>query len=200
MMHRNHTKYSLLGLLLLGLTLGPLALPATAQSLESQPGYVDFQRFGAFSEDDLTVEVNLGGALLRMLATTLEDEEEEFARLLREIQGLRVNIFKLPEGEADAAQRNISRVVSSLKKSGWEAVVRIKDEQDLHLLILPSEDRIAGLLAVFADPGETIGFVNIVGNFDPEKIARLGQQLDLPPLSQLGKGIQDKKIVEGETP
>ena len=180
-------------LVLLGLALGAATLPCTAQSLESQPGYVDFQRFGSFSDDDLTVEINLGGALLKMLAVTLEDEEEEFAQLLAGLRGLRVNIFKLPEGNADAAQGNIRNVVRDLKGHGWEAVVRIKDEQDLHLLILPAGDKIAGLLAVFAEPGETVGFVNIVGDFDPAQIARLGKQFDLPSLSQMGSSKKKKK-------
>ena len=186
-------------LVLLGLALGALAWPATAQPLESQPGFVDFQRFGSFSDDDLTVEINLGGALLKMLAVTLEDEEEEFAQLLAGLKGLRVNIFKLQAGDAGVAQGNIRNVVRDLKNRGWEAVVRIKDEQDIHLLILSSGDQISGLLAVFVEPGETVGFVNIVGNFDPAQIARLGKQLDLPPLSQLG-GAKNGKVEKEATP
>ncbi len=181
---------------LLGLALGVLAWPATAQPLESHAGYVDFQRFGSFSDDDLTVEINLGGALLKMLAVTLEDEEEEFAQLLAGLKGLRVNIFKLQAGDAGVAQGNIRNVIRDLKSRGWEAVVRIKDEQDIHLLILPSGDQISGLLAVFVEPGETVGFVNIVGNFDPAQIARLGKQLDLPPLSQLGAAKHGKNEKE----
>jgi len=79
--------------------------------------------------------------------------------------------------------------------------VRIKDDADLHLLILPEGDHIAGLLAVFAEPGESVGFVNIVGNFDPAQIARLGRQLDLPPLALMGAEAekrQDKKSAEKE--
>jgi len=155
---------------------------ATAQRVEELPGFVDFGRFGHFDLDDLTVEINLGGGLLKMLSSAVEDEDGDFAELLHGLSLVKVNIFKVPN--TATANEALQATVNQLRSDGWEAVVSIRDKQNLHILLRTDGDSIQGLLAAFSDD-ESFGMVNIVGNFDPEQIGRLARQLDIGALEDL---------------
>lgn len=159
---------------------GLLVTPAAAQSVEDLPGFVDFESFGEFDLDALKIEVNLGGSLLRMLSGALEDEDGEFAELLRRLSLVKVNVFEA--GGAPEARGKLRGVLRELRRDGWEAVVSIRDDENLHILLRSDGEKILGVLAAFSDD-ESFGLVNIVGDFDPEQIGRLARQLDLEPLA-----------------
>lgn len=154
--------------------------PALAQDVENLPGFVDFESFGEFDLDALKIEVNLGGSLLRMLSGALEDEDGEFAELLRRLSLVRVNVFEA--GGATEARSKLRGVLRELRRDGWEAVVSIRDDENLHILLRSDGEKILGVLAAFSDD-ESFGLVNIVGDFDPEQIGRLARQLDIEPLA-----------------
>ena len=156
------------------------ASSAVAQSPQDLPGFVDFESFGEFDLDALKIEVNLGGSLLRMLSGAVEDEDGEFAELLRRLSLVKVNVFEA-EGAVDARGK-LRGVLSELRSSGWETVVSIRDDENLHILLRSDGEMILGVLAAFSDD-ESFGLVNIVGDFDPEQIGRLARQLDIEPLA-----------------
>jgi len=158
---------------------------------EEMPGYVDFESFGSFDPNDLTVEINLGGSLLNLLSGALEGEEDEFSQLLSSLKLIRVNAFELPEGRQSAAER-MNSTITELRRQGWETIVRIRQEEEIHILILSDDDLILGLLATWADPAGSVGMVNIVGNFDPALLARLARQLDIGVLENVDLGSLDK--------
>ena len=172
----------LVALICLFLTAG--GAPLGAQSLQELPGFVDFESFGEFDLDDLTVEINLSGSLLKMLSSAVQEDDGEFAQLLRGLSAVRVNIFEVPAGEAGSSLRT---AVGSLRDRGWEAVVSIRDDENLHILLKTEGDKIQGVLAAFSD-AKSFGLVNIVGDFDPEQIGRLARQLDIVPLQDLDLG------------
>lgn len=173
-----------LGLLAIFLAFSSLA-PASAQPLvEEMAGYVDFERFGSFDLDDLKVEINLGGSLLNLLSGAVEAEDDEFSKLLKSLKLIKVNVFELPAGARAAADR-MNETVKDLRRQGWESIVRIRQEEEIHILIRSDEELILGLLATWADDSGNVGMVNIVGDFDPAQIARLARQLDIGPLEDV---------------
>ena len=196
---KRETRLTKLGniALLLSLSVVAAATVASAQQSEQRmlpeemPGYVDFERFGSFDLDDLTVEINLGGNLLNLLSGALEGEEDEFSQLLSSLELIRVNVFELPEGRQSAAER-MNSTVTELRRQGWETIVRIHQEEEIHILIRSDDDLILGLLATWADPAGSVGMVNIVGNFDPALLARLARQLDIDALENVDLGSLDK--------
>ncbi len=158
---------------------------SSAQSVEDLPGFVDFEAFGDFDIDDLKVEINLGGSLLKMLSSAVEDESGSFADLVRGLSLVKVNIFEA--GGARAAEDQLRGAMRSLRREGWETVVSIRDEENVHILLRTDGDRILGVLAAFSD-AESFGLVNIVGEFDPEQIGELARELDIDALEGLDLG------------
>ena len=196
---KRESRLATLGNIALFLSLGVVAAATAASAQQSErrmlpeglPGYVDFERFGSFDLDDLTVEINLGGNLLNLLSGALEGEEDEFSQLLSSLDLIRVNVFELPEGRQSAAER-MNSAVTDLRRQGWETVVRIHQEEEIHILIRSDDDLILGLLATWADPAGSVGMVNIVGSFDPALLARLARQLDIDALEDVDLGSLDK--------
>ncbi len=169
--------------------------PAQAQSVESLPGFVDFESFGEFDLDALKIEINLSSSLLSLLSGAIEEDDDEFSGLLRKLSLSKVNVFEAAgAGEASSKMRSALR---QLRTDGWEAVVSIRDAENLHILLRTDNDKILGLLAAFSDE-DSFGLVNIVGDFDPEQIGRLARQLDIEPLSGLDLSGASKSGVNNE--
>lgn len=164
------------------IALGPVAAQPSPPPVAELPGFVDFARFGELDPGDLTIEINLSGALLSMLATALEEEDDEFARLVRTLRLVKVNVFETAGTEE--SRTRAAAAIGRLRAEGWEAVVSIRDEEDLDILVRTDGERIQGLLATFG--GErSFGLVNIVGELDPAQIGRLARQLGIEPLEDL---------------
>ncbi|MEM1245960.1 MAG: DUF4252 domain-containing protein [Acidobacteriota bacterium] len=181
---------SLVTALVFALSAVALATPAAAQDIELLPGFVDFESFGDFDLDDLTVEINLGNGLLKMLSGAVAEEDGEFGELLQGLRLIKVNIFEA-DGAKDASD-SLRGALRELRRDGWETVVSIRDEENLHILLRTQGESILGVLAAFSDD-ESFGLVNIVGNFDPEQIGRLARQLDIEPLEDLDLSGMNKR-------
>lgn len=175
-----------LAALVLALTMGLGGASAGAQtSLTKLPGYVDLSRFLGSAQEQPNIEVNLSGGLLTMLSEAVKDEDPEFADLLSKLKLVRVRLFEHKEGEKAVSVASAWKLLDQLESQGWEAVVRVRDDQDqVCILVRPAEKAIAGLVALFVDEDQT-GVVNIVGDFDPVQLGRLGRRLHIDPLQAL---------------
>ena len=61
---------------------------------------------------------------------------------------------------------------------------RERDEQ-VHVYIKSTKDKINGRVIMAVEYGDEVAFVNIVGEFDLNSIARLGDKFDIPGLDSL---------------
>ncbi|MDY7093425.1 MAG: DUF4252 domain-containing protein [Acidobacteriota bacterium] len=177
----------------------------TVRSLTAEPGYVDLALLPQVRDAEPTIEVNLSGTLLNLLAESMRGEDEDFAILLSGLRSIRVRIFDQskeggPAAPTEAVAGQIRSLSNRLSRDGWESVVRVRDESNqIHILLRTANDSIAGLVALFSDPEGSFGFINIVGDFDPQRLGRLARQLNLEPLAALDAGGGDNSQ-EAEQP
>ncbi len=183
-----------LGAVLLATALAASAAAAAAsgqpptRELRQEPGFVDLEAFGDFDPDAIKLEINLGGALLRLLGSAVEEEDGEFAQLLRSLRSIQVVVYDAQKVEAEGTSGRIRGVIRDLQRGGWESVVTVRDQGSMNLLVRSNDELILGLLATFTDDEGSLGFLNIVGDFDPVQIGRLARQLDLDALDGLDLG------------
>jgi hypothetical protein len=74
-----------------------------------------------------------------------------------------------------------------LDKKGWERIVRVReDDSNVDIYLLPSEsyESILGIVVMVAEDEEAI-FVNIVGEINPDDVARLGDHFDIEELHDI---------------
>jgi hypothetical protein len=176
-----------------------------AQALIQDPGFVDFDRLGV-DPAEATLEINLEGALIRLVAEAMRGEDGGFAELLSGIKAIRVLSFSWEEeasqpGGAATSSARRSKVRSILERAGtaarelsddgWRPVFRVREGGDhIDLYLREVGDAIAGVWVVVAEDGESVTMVNIVGHLDPAQLGRLGSSLRIDPLEALGRMAQ----------
>jgi hypothetical protein len=170
-----------------------LALPAVAeldgpppapQKLADQPGYVPFAELGLFSRDDASVEINLEGPLLRMVASGARGSDPDFASVIANLKSIQVRVFPVAVTAQETVKGKVGRATRWLEDRGWMPTLRVKESGDEAYIYLKEADgKIQGLTLLAVDADEAT-VINIVGRIDPEQIGRLGQALHMPQLEK----------------
>jgi hypothetical protein len=181
------------------------ALAATALSLASalpvsaapEIGAVDFGSFSAGPQSKF-VEVNVQSGLLKFAAKIAASQEPDAAELLNNIRHVRVNVVGLDETNRAATVARVESIRAELEKKGWEKIVTAREPKkggtdDIAIYMMSNEETIHGVVVtVIEGKGEAV-LVNVVGNIRAEQLARLGEKLDIKPLSKLKLPRKDAK-------
>jgi len=178
------------------LTLSALIASAgLAVSAENNPpGYVDFGTLPAPSSGGEFVEVNVKNNLISMMARLAEKNEPEVADLLRHLQMVRVNVIGLDDGNRAEIEKRVKKIRSDLDSHGWERVVTAqkKDEDVGIYLKMRGAEAVEGVVVTVIDGNHEAVLINIVGDIKPEKIAEVGERLNIEPLKKIGQAIEKK--------
>lgn len=163
------------------------ALAPAAEVLAQRPedtGF-PFELPAIFSEENVTVEINIPRFLLGMLAKATEGETEDgFSEVIAGLQEIKVRIAEVEEGLPDNALDEIRDAAGSLDRQGWYPLMRVReDEESFYIYLWQEGDSVSGVLVLFAEPNEA-GLIHIRGTVDPEELGRLGASLDLPGLTE----------------
>ena len=171
------------------LTIALLFLAASsglAQRLEDQPAYLSLKEMDLFPRDKLSVEVNLDGALLRMIAEATKLEDPEFSAVMSGLKSIQVQVLPLAGADEGAVKSKIGRAVRWLEDHGWHSTVRVREQnQETYIYMKETDGNIAGLTLLSVEPGDEAVAINIVGRIDPAQIGRLGRTLDIPELEKV---------------
>ena len=166
-----------------------LAAQARAQRRpDADPGWVDLASLGLGS-GEATLEIFLEGPLIRMVAEAVRGEDARFADLLGKLRAVRVQVFPLADASSADTLRRSDDTVARLEGRGWKPVFRVREGSERIFLYLKESDAgtIDGVFVMAAQPGDSVTLVNIVGDFDPVELGRLGASLHIDPLEMLGR-------------
>lgn len=168
----------------LHVVLSLIALILTAPVHAITSGQIDF--------DDLSnhygepkVEINLSTGLMKMIGSFANKKEDpEVANILANLESIKVRVYNL-NGKLDKANSTIDRVGGQLKSDNWETLVTVnnnEENQKVRIFSKSTQDVIDGVVVMVVSPekdgGEAV-FINIVGEIDPDNIARVTETLDI---------------------
>jgi hypothetical protein len=160
-------------------TLALLALTAAAgrtQNLADQPGYVPIEKLDLFPRDKLSVEINIEGALLSLIAAGSRAEDPEFASLIAGLKSITVRAVPLKNVDAGVIRSKINQTVRWLEDRGWKSTLLARDEgEETHIYLKEVDGKIAGLTLLALDPADEAVVINIVGRIDPAQIGRISE-------------------------
>jgi hypothetical protein len=178
------------------------------------PGFVDFVSKDIVGDATPHVEVNLGKALLRIMAGAAGEADPDLQVFLTSLHEIRVRTFEdLPKTKPSVVEKVKVFVDRLTGTGGWTTLVWVpQEDQRVDILIKEKGENIAGL-AVFVVGDDELVFVNIVGDINPETfgatLARLGikgagGKLDLSQISKMlgniiGRGEQSSSAAAPET-
>lgn len=159
---------------------------AQSAPIPPDPGAVALETLGAFGPDGASIDVDLQGPMVQLIAAAAAEDDPEVAELLRSIRRIRVLSGVPGEGAAQMRDR-FESAAQDLENRGWSRVVRMREDDELVLvLVMPWGDRFAGLTVLLLEDGDEAALVNIAGDIDPAAIGRLSAVLDeVPDLDDL---------------
>lgn len=173
------------------------ALAATASLLLGAPAPAagpklqipDFSHLRQKASD--SVDISLDGLLLNIAKRIAREDDDEVMTLLSDIKSLRVRNFEFDSDDA-YSRADIESVRKQLSAPGWSALVQShkRDEkEDVDVFINTDGEKILGLAVVACEP-RSFTIVNIVGNIDIDKFAKLEGELGIPRIEtdKLSKG------------
>lgn len=193
--------------MILSILLLVLAAPgAFAQKGTPPPaaGLLPLDELDLFPEDKLSVEINIEGALLRMVSESLKGDDPDLASLLSNLRSIRVQVLPLEDGNEALAKSSISRAVRWLEGQGWKSTVRVREKgEETHIYLKETDGKVMGMTVLAMGEGEAV-VINIAGRFDPAEIGRISRGLDLdidlPGLDKVPSQDSKKKPSEPEKP
>jgi hypothetical protein len=188
------SKHFILGSLALVFCLGVAAPPASAQrealspeELRKQPGYVEFGDVWKWSDGDEEVEIELTQPLLGVVGAFVGDEDPELADLILDLHLVRVNSFSFRRSEDEAVRGQIDSISKELRDDGWDNIIKVRERGErVNVFVKMDGDKrtregtfLSGLTVLVYEHGQA-SFVNVVGSFRLEDIARVGRHFDIP--------------------
>jgi hypothetical protein len=157
-------------------------------------GYVDFGQFSPPASGGEFVEVHIKSNLISMAARLVEKSEPDVAELIRGLQLIRVNVIGLDDGNRAEIEKRVKKIRSELDANGWERVVTAqkKDEDVGVYLKTRGSDAVEGVVVTVIEGNREAVLINIVGDIKPDKIAVIGERLDIEPLKKAGEALKKK--------
>lgn len=162
--------------------------------VKSAPSYcqTNSEKFEQLIGAPPSVEINLGAAMLGLLASAT-DEEKDISSLLSTLKGIRVTVFDIGK-QADI--KNIRSEIRQLGKaksaSGYQKLASVNEEDSLVQIFAHMDDKGLNSLTVFAlDDDDELVLIDIEGNIEISQIGKLMKHFDVD-LGMNGAQIQKK--------
>ena len=158
------------------------------------PGYVDFGKFSPPASGGEFVEVHIKSNLISMAARLVEKSEPDVAELIRGLQLIRVNVIGLDDENRAEMEKRVKKIRSELDANGWERVVTAqkKDEDVGVYLKTRGADAVEGVVITVIEGNREAVLINIVGDIKPDKIAVIGERMNIEPLKKAGEVLKKK--------
>lgn len=170
----------------------PWAALAQTQ-LDTLPGYFPTEHLDLVDPGEASVEINLQGAMLRMISAFTGEDDPEFARLVAALDGIRVRSGAVAPADLPELRRRIRAGQTWLEKHGWLAMVRVQDgDEEVHVYTREDGGALVGMTILALEEGEVTA-VNLVGRVDPALLAHLAQGLDLDALEDVHRKLEERR-------
>ncbi|MFT7528080.1 MAG: hypothetical protein ACI9LY_003240 [Arenicella sp.] len=165
------------------LSISFIALMFTAPAYAESKGQIDFADLSSFYGEP-KVEINLGSGLMNMVGSFAKSEDPELAEILSNLEFIKVRVYNL-NGKVEKANTTIDVVSKKLRSEEWETLVTVNDNEEnqkVRIFSKTTNDVIDGVVVMVVSPEKEAGeavFINIVGNIDPNKIAKITNKLNI---------------------
>ncbi|MEM7356049.1 MAG: DUF4252 domain-containing protein [Acidobacteriota bacterium] len=177
----------LVAVLVACLVASPSTWAEATDPLSDNPGYFPLEELDVLSSEALSIEINLHGAMLKLIAAATRSEEPEFSEIIANLDAVRVRIAPVEDVDPSKVRAGLGRARGWLEKRGWSTMVRTREGDDeLHIYLRQVDGDIAGIAIMAIEAGGEAALINIVGKLDLSQLGRLGETLDIPQLSKPG--------------
>lgn len=195
---RSRQRRIVAGALALALWMGGLAAVAE-EPVESHPGYFSLDDLGLVDPALSSVDINLRGAMLRLVGASVLQEEPSLAALVSDLVAIRVLVTPANELRPQQVDTVLGRGAAALEKAGWQRVVKVRDaDEQVHVYLREVDGQIQGMTLFVFEPNDELTLINLVGRVDVEQLAAIGQAFDIPTLESALDGERSEPDNPGD--
>lgn len=167
--------------------MAPIAVSAQTD-LTELPGYFPAEYLDLVPSEAISVEVNLQGAMLKMIGAFAGAAEPEFASLVAALDAIRVRSGEFESSAADGVAERLEAGQAWLDGNGWLPMVRVRDDgEEIYVYSREEDGHLVGFTILAVEEGEATA-VNLIGRIDPAQLERLISGLDLGILDEIELG------------
>ena len=186
----NTPRTVLAALLALGLLAAGTA-PA-AEDLAKEPGYVDLEWIEIPADADEIKDIDLSPMLLSFAKEAHEKGDDALVQALAMVRSLRVKAFSVSASRDAQVSETVAKVTDRLKRDDWKRLIYVKnDEETISVNTRYDGDQLVGLMLVAYEPGDSVAFVNVVGDLDLATLLGLAGEIDGDNLQDLLEDLED---------
>ena len=100
----------------------------------------------------------------------------------------------MDDGNRAEIEKRVKKIRDELDANGWERVVTAqkKDEDVGVYLKTRGADAVEGLVITVIEGNREAVLINIVGDIKPDKIAVIGERMNIEPLKKAGEALKKK--------
>lgn len=155
----------------------------TAPAYAETSGQIDFADLSSHYGEP-KVEINLSSSLMKMVGSFAKSEDPDVAEMLSNLEFIKVRVYNL-NGKVEKANATIDRVSKDLRAEKWETLVTVnnnEENQKVRIFSKSTNEVIEGVVVMVVSPEKEAGeavFINIVGEIDPNKIAKITDTLNI---------------------
>ena len=165
------------------LSISILSLVIASSAYASPVGQINFADLSSFYGEP-KVEINLSAGLMKMVGSFARSEDPEVAEILSNLEFIKVRVYNL-NGKVKKASTTLDSVSKELRAKNWETLVTVNDNennQKVRIFSKSTNNVIDGIVVMVVSPEKEAGeavFINIVGQINPDKIAKITDNLDI---------------------
>jgi hypothetical protein len=171
-------------ILILSLLLLPLVSVAQAAKV-TMPSFE-----GLAEKAKETVNITLDRDMLQMASGFLGGKSGDAARdaevadIVKGLDGIYVRVFSFDKA-GQYSQRDIESVLQQTKAPGWKSLMQVRDGEERVEMWMHERASGGGFLLVVTEPMELV-IVNIAGDVDLRKLAKLQGRMGIPGIPGIG--------------
>lgn len=162
-----------------------MALPALAGDVTKEPGYVDLSFIDIPDDAAEVQDIDLTAMLVTLADDARAEGEADLADLLAMVRSVRVKAFSVGADDG-AVKQSVDRVMKKLDQDKWTRIIYVKDDDETVSVSTKTDKdgNIVGLTVVMFEPGDSVGFVNVVGDINLGKLLTLASRFDMDDLDE----------------
>ena len=189
----NTPRTVLATLLVLGLIAAGTA--TAAEDLAKEPGYVDLEWIEIPADADEIKDIDLSPMLLSFAKEAHEKGDDALVQALAMVRSLRVKAFSVSSAHDAQVNETVAKVTDRLKRDDWKRLIYVKsDEETISVSTRYDGDQLVGLMLVAYEPGDSVAFVNVVGDLDLATLLGLAGEIDGDNLEDLLEDLEDVDV------
>jgi len=165
-------------------------LTASLRAADAPAGLVNFGKFTKPTNGEL-VEINLTSDMISMAMQLAGKGQPDFTEALSGLHSVSVNVVGIDDQNRDEVMGRMKSVRAQLDAGGWQPVVKVQEKKEdvgIYLKTRGSE-AIEGVVITVIEGRKQAVFINIAGNIRMDKLAALGDKLNIKELKKVAGEI-----------